>query len=176
MKKITKIWVLSLALIALTTALCTKADDPITVTKTVSLILQDWQNTCVAQDYDLWSKQVSPSDQYVGPQTGTITCTILKSPAHHIEIWLEHLTGAADTINANQFTWVISNVQLTWSLANPQTPTFNMATTTTVYPKVENQVWIWTWDLTIDGIIPGWKPAWSYTGTLNVSVVVGLGS
>lgn len=173
MNKITKIWVLWVALLTLTTALFTKAAD---ATKKVSLVLTDWQNTCAWSDFNLWSKTVSASSQAVTPDNKDLTCTILKSSAQHIEVWLENLSNWTESIAASQFTWVISNIRMTWSLTTWITPTFNMWQTKNVYSKWTGQVWIWTWNLKIDGIIPAWKPAGTYTGNLNISVVAGYGS
>ena len=169
MKKITKIWLLSLALVGCLVALNASAAWTTKDTKQVQLKITDWTNTCIADNYDLSGYTVSSSDQSTQTDTKAVVCEFLESAASNISFQLNDLQNAAGKkIEYANFSWNVTNVTTNWSLASWSNASFTFATPSSVYDKVVNTAWIWTGDLTIGGIIPGWTPAGTYTWSLYV--------
>lgn len=169
MKKFTKIWLLSLALVGCLVALNASAASETAATKQVQLVITDWENTCTASNYDLSGYTVSSSDQTIKTDTHAVTCEFLDSAATNISFQLTDLKNASNNpIGYANFTWDVSNVDTNWTLNSWHTASITFATPSSVYDKVVNTAWVWTWDLTIGGTIPGWTPAGTYTWNLYV--------
>lgn len=179
MNKITKIWALLVALCALVVSLAANAQDVDTWdTKTVTLVLQDGQNSCTIHDYNLGTQSVSSVDQPVQWDTTGFRCDFMKTPAYQLVISLTDLTaggGTIGTIPSEQFTWVFSNITKEWTISTNLTPTDITFNTTGqhIYDKLVNTIWVLTWDLAIWWVVPGWTPAGTYTWELNLTIQVG---
>lgn len=172
MKKITKIWLLSLALAACLTVLNANADT--LNTKQVSLTLSGWNNTCIIDNYNFGQHQVSPADQDLTEISTGIVCTFLENAASTVSLQLADVTASEWTITADNFSIAVVEVSHQWLIsALPTTTTTNFTNATTpisIYNKELNKLWAWTWTLTVGGVIPGWTPMWSYAGNLDLLI------
>ena len=175
MNKIIKIWALCFALCSLVVALhaSVKANPDVSVKSTVSLILQDGQNTCTVVDYSLGDHAVSPAAQNVTPDTHKITCSLLKSPSYLMTISLSNLSASwvSNNIPSTQFTWTFGTWWKNWTLDAFSTTSISFTENAqTIYTKAINTIWELSGDLTIWWIIPAWQPAWTYTWELNLYI------
>lgn len=175
MKKLAKVWVLCLALATLLTALYTSA--VVVDTKQVTLTIFEWSSTCVLNDYTFLQLQASPSDQRTEAMTGSITCTFLENSADIVtlkmsDLYLSNNTGIS--IPASGFNAQISSGVVQWSIWNlvDQTIT-SLASPKEIYSKDEYTIWEWTGTLTLQWLIPGWTPGWTYTGSLHLTLQYG---
>ena len=172
MKKITKLWLLSLALATCATVLNVSADPA--DTKTVSLTLSGWNNTCVLNNYEFGQHDVSPVDQDLTEITHDVSCTFLENAESDVYLQLGDLLASEWTITADHFSIALTQTSLTWLIsALPTLNTYNFANSgdsKNIYTKELNKLWAWTWNLTVDWVIPGWTPSWSYTGNLDLLI------
>lgn len=172
MNKIAKVWVLWFAFASSLVALLVNATWE--YKKQVTLTLTEWSNTCTLSDYMFEEKQASPSDQITESLWQSINCSFLKNSANVVSLHLDDLSNSAGIIiPASGFTWEItsgtkmwsiwelSNQIITWLDAQPK-----------IYDKVVNTIGERTWTLTLWGTIPGWTPAWTYTGRLDLILQV----
>lgn len=167
MNKITKIWVLWLALFALTTSLFTKAD----VEKEVKLILNQWENTCTMDSYDFGDKNVWNAAVNLQPISHPLTCEFLKTSAHTVNIQLTDLAnGSISSIAKGNFSFAVSGATHVWWIADLVATGNTFASGHTIYTKAVNKVWSWSTTLTLSWTVPQFTPAWTYTGTLKLQV------
>lgn len=171
MNKITKIWVLWLALCMLLVTLHTNADT--NANQKLRLQLTPWNNSCVMRDYDFWSQVLSTTALTVWPLSSWVYCTLLKSPAVKLQLSLEDLSNWTSTIARSNFTWSISGITVTWTIPNPWTTVaaFPFTSEKVVYIKTWNTtIGIRSWTLTIQWKIPFWTPDGIYTWALNLTI------
>jgi hypothetical protein len=174
MNKITKIWVLWLALCWLVVALNVKAATWDVKTE-VSLKLTNGENSCELEDYKLGTKWVSLSNQTTDQVTHSVNCTFLNSNAARVQFDMSDLVNTWDTtkiIEDDNFSGSMAWVSVTWTL-NATAATvaeFNIGNPHVVYVKNANTAWVWSGNLTIQGTIPGSTPAWTYTGSLDLTL------
>jgi len=173
MKKIAKVWVLCLALATLLTALYTSA--VVVNTKYVTLTLTEWSNTCVLNDYTFLQLEASPIDQDTEALPGSITCTFLKNNADVVTLTMSDLSSNIGiSIPASGFNAQISSWVVQWSIWNLQDRTItSLASSQEIYSKDENTIWEWAGTLTLQWVIPGWVPGWTYTGSLDLTLQYG---
>ena len=171
MNKITKIWVLWLALWTLVITLNARAASWDAQQK-VSLVLNDWNNSCTISDFNLGSHVVSPVDQAVDVDDDDFNCKFLESRAATLAISLTNLSWASDSIPVQNFTWTFSNFVKQGTIDNgiDLAEFIFSATTQSFYWKEANTIWELTWNLKIWWKVPGWTPAWTYTGTLDLVI------
>lgn len=174
MNKITKIWFLSLALCSLVVALSVKAATWDIQTK-VSLTLNDWQNTCTLQNYELGTKAVSLDEQATNEDTHLVKCTFLNGNAARVQFDMSELVNTWDTtkkIPESRFSGSMAWVVVNWTLntTDATVAEFNIGSPHVVYAKNATTAWEWSWNLKIRGSIPGSTPAWDYTGTLDLTL------
>ena len=174
MNKITKIWVLSLALCSLVVALNVKAATWDVKTE-VSLVLNNWENTCTLEDYNLWVKAVKVDAQSTDTVTNLVKCTFLNSNAARVQFDMSDLVNTWDTTKkieddnfSGSMAWVVYKGTLNTGLDT--VAEFNIGNPYVVYAKNANTAWVWSWNLTIRGTIPGSTPAWGYTGSLDLTL------
>lgn len=173
MKNLAKVWVLCLALATLLTALYTSA--VVVDTKQVTLTLVEWLNTCVLNDYTFLQLEASPSNQLTEALTGSITCTFLENSADIVTLAMSDLSSNIGiSIPASGFNAQISSGVVQWSIWNivDQTIT-SLASPKEIYSKDEYTIWEWTGTLTLQWLIPGWTPGWTYTGSLHLTLQYG---
>lgn len=171
MNKITKIWVLWVALCSLLVALHTSADTTTTwAAQKLKLQLTAGNESCTMVDYDFGSFDVKATDQSTSEKTWLVTCTFLKKPHLVVTFQLWDLSnGDGSTISGSNFTWSFVGVSVNWSLHQPSDIN-NQPFTITAYDKPAKEVWELTGNLKISWIIPGWTPEWTYTWELNLMI------
>ena len=174
MNKITKIWVLWLALCWLVVALNVKAATW-DVKREVSLVLTNWENACTLLDYQLGTKAVLLTDQATNTDTHLVTCTFLNSNANTITLDMSDLVNSGDStkkIDDDNFSGSMAWVTTNWTLntTDDTIAEFNIGNPHVVYSKNANTAWEWSWNLSIRGTIPGSTPAWTYTGSLDLTL------
>ena len=173
MKKLAKVWVLCLALATLLTALHTSA--VVVDTKQVTLTIYEWSSTCVLNDYTFFELQASPSDQMTEALIGSMTCSFLENSADIVTLTMSNLySNIGISIPASGFNAQISSGVVQWSIWNLVDQTIvSLANSQEIYSKDEYTIWEWTGTLTLQWIIPGWTPAWTYTGSLHLTLQYG---
>ena len=171
MNKITKLWALALALCVLLVSLYTRAATGDT-SKIVSLILNNWNNSCTVLDYQLGTKTVKQTDQQTEDVPHSISCIFLNSSANTISLVMTDLQNStSNTIGRTNFIWNLTSVTTDWTLNSwSNKSNFNLGTATWVYIKNANTAGVWSWSLSIKWTIPGWTPAWTYTWNLNLTI------
>lgn len=170
MNKITKIWVLWVALCGLLVALHTSAATSTVDTKDLTLQLTAWAETCTINDYNFGWFEVKATDQRTAEKTWLVTCTFLKKPQLIMSFQLWDLTnGDGSTISGSNFTWSFVNVDVNWSLHDPA-DIINQSFSIEAYNKPAKEVWQLTGTLKISWVIPGWTPEWTYTWELNLLI------
>lgn len=168
MNKITKIWVLWVALCSLLVALHTSAATQTWAIQKLQLQLTAADNSCTMVDYDFGSFQVSGVDQRTAEKTGLVLCSLTKKPAVNLSLQLNDLSnGEGSNIPANKFTWSLVDVSANWTLPQP-TEKINQAFPIAAYSKNVKEVWVWSGTLKISWVIPGWTPDGTYTWELNL--------
>jgi len=167
MKKFTKIWLLSLALAACLTVL--KANATTMDTKTVSLSLTAWSNSCTIQNYNFGSFNVSVNDQSLEPQAQDVECTFLENAQGYVNIQLANLTATEWTITADNFEFSVDAANAVWLISN-LSATATGAFPRQIYVKEANKLWSWSTKMAIKGTIPGWTPAGTYQGNLDLVI------
>jgi len=174
MKKIAKVWVLCLTLATLLAALYTSA--VVVDTKQVTLILLEWSNTCMLNDYTFPELQASPRDQLTQEMTGSITCTFLENSADIVTLVMSDLSSNMNiSIPASGFHAQISSGVVQWSIWNLQDGFYSsLSSSQQIYSKEINTIWVWTGTLTLQWTIPGWTPGWIYTGSLELTLQHGV--
>lgn len=172
MKKIAKVWVLWLAFASSLVAFLVSATWEFT--SQVTLTLTEWNNTCILSDYIFIQKQASPVDQLTESLWQVMDCTFLKNSQINVSLRMSNLTNEDGiVIPASWFSWYITSWGVLWSIWNlndKTLPTLNNQPV--IYTKLENTVWEWTWTLTLQWVIPGWTPWWTYTGTIDLILQV----
>lgn len=172
MKKITKIWVLLLALVACITVLNANAQTTMD-TKQVSLTLSGWSNSCTIVDYPFGAHDVSVNPIALGEKTGAITCQFLENPQATVSVSLANLQSAADSIAYDNFQFKVDADNAPQWMINPLTATayttFENAAQS-IYVKDENKLWSWASTLTLSWTVPAWKPSGTYTWNLNLTI------
>ena len=139
----------------------------------VSLTLTEWQNTCTLQDYNLWTHSVSQEDQEVQSENQEIVCEFLQNTWVIVTMSMSNLSAwesEAQKIWANNFTWIVLSWDYAWSIEDLTPWNYNLSWSHTIYTKEENKIWIWTWSLQIEWIIPAWTPSGSYTWALDIII------
>lgn len=172
MNKIAKVWVLCLAFASSLVALFVSATWEFK--KQVTLTLTEWLDTCILSDYMFEQRQASPSDQVTESLGQTISCSFLKNTANVVSLRLYDLSSSAGIIiPASGFTWQISSGSKIWSIweLSNQIITW-LDTQPVIYNKTGYTIWEWSGTLTLWGTIPGWTPAWTYTGRLDLILQV----
>ena len=167
MKKITKIWILTLWLVALTSSLFTNAEK-----KTVSLTLNPWSNTCSIVDYAFGTKDAAVTAVSLGELTGAISCTFLQNSWATVSLSLSNLTGGGNTIPYTGFQFKVDQATSQWQISNLQAKAYTTfaSSNISIYTKEANKLWKWTSVLTLSWTIPAWTPAWTYQGELNLTI------
>ena len=170
MKKLAKVWVLCLTLATLAAALHVSA--VVMDSKVVSLTLTEWSNSCVLSDYTFTQLDASPSDQQTEALTWIITCSFLQNSADIVTLTMKDLSsGIGVSVPASWFNAQISSGVVQWSIWNLQDRTIiSLASSQEIYSKDENTIWVWTGFLTLQWMIPGWTPGWTYTGTIELTI------
>ena len=173
MNRITKICVLWLALCGLLVSLYASAvGNPEPRSQRLSLQLNWWESSCVMDDYNLGSHNVSALSQETQHDTHPVYCTFLDISSRDIQFDLGDLSNWTETILNDYFTWNITNISVTGSLDTTSAgEVFSFSDSQQVYTKQARKIWIWTWNLEIRWTIPGWKPEWTYTWVLNLSLI-----
>lgn len=172
MKNIAKVWVLWFAFASSVAALfiCAASE----FTSQVTLTLTEWDNTCVLSDYTFIQREASPEDQLTESLWQLIDCTFLKNGQINVSLFMSNLRNENDVvIPASWFSWYITSWGVLWSIWNlndKTLPTLNNQPV--IYTKLENTIWEWTWTLTLQWVIPGWTPGWTYTGTIDLILQV----
>lgn len=172
MKNIAKVLVLWLAFASSVVALVVSATTEFK--SQVTLTLTEWSNTCILSDYAFSQKQASPIDQITESLWQSMSCIFLKNSANTVSIRMSDLTSSVGvTIPASGFSGEItswSKIWSIWDLANQIITGLN--TQPKIYDKDAYTIWEWSGTLTLQGIIPGWTPAWTYTGTIDLVLQV----
>jgi hypothetical protein len=84
---------------------------------------------------------------------------------------LHNLGATEGTITANNFNFALAAATASWLIDNlAAVATTAFPGPNPIYTKAVNKLWSWTSELTIDGTIPGWTPAWSYSGNLELLI------
>lgn len=168
MKKLARIWVLCLTLATILTAL--HASAVVLDTKTVSLVLTEWSNSCVLNDYTFPELQASPVDQETAAVGESITCSFLRNSADIVTITMWDLSNDVGVvIPASGFNAQTSSGVVKWSIWNLEDGTYlSLASSQKIYSKLEDTIWVWTGILTLWWMVPGGTPGWTYTGVLEV--------
>lgn len=171
MNKITKIWVLWLALLTLTTALFANAGvngD----TKKVSLVLSWSNNTCVTSNFELGTKTMGNGATAFDKQTKDLTCEFLWNWASKVVLHLDQLSaGNWLNIAASNFSFSVTAVNTpTWYIGALAATGNTFAADRTIYTKEANKLWSWTTSLSISWTVPAFTAAWTYSGNLNVLI------
>ena len=168
MNKITKIWVLWLALCGLLVSLFVSADAE--KKNKLSLELKKQDDSCVMQDYDLGEFFVSISNQATQVASHPVSCTMRSNPAQTISIalltWLSTTWG--DLIWRDKFSLSLTSPTVTGSLTAWITVNNTFADQRVLYNKDQKKIWTWTWTLAISWTIPGSTPSWIYTWELDL--------
>lgn len=172
MKKIAKVGVLLFAFASSVVALLVSAASEFT--SQVTLTLTEWSDTCVLSDYMFDQKQASPTDQVTESLWQTIKCTFLRNSSNKVSLSMSNLSSEVGVvIPASLFSWYITSWYTIWSilaLQDRDIPTLNNQPM--IYEKWEYTVGERSWTLTLQWIIPGWTPAWTYTGTIDLVLQV----
>jgi len=172
MKKIAKVWVLCLTLASSLVALLVSATWEFT--SKVSLTLTEWENTCILNDYMFAQKVASPADQLTEPVWEIINCIFLSNSQINVSLRMSNLTNSDDVIiPSSWFSWHITSgntIWLIWALEDQTLLTLDNQPM--IYTKAKNAVWEWSWTMTLQWIIPGWTPGWTYTGTIDLILQV----
>lgn len=172
MKKIAKVWVLWFAFASSVVALLVSATPEFT--SQVTLTLTEWDNTCILSDYMFTPKQASPLDQLTEPMWQLMDCTFLKNSQTNVSLFMSNLTNwDGVVIPASWFSWYITSWGVLWSIWNLTDQTLlTLDNQPIIYTKQRNAVWEWTWTLTLQWVIPGWTPGWTYTGKIYLMLQV----
>ena len=168
MKKITKLWLLSLGLAGCLVALNASASTG--DTNTVSLTLNEWSNSCTIEDYAFWSKDASADAINLQEIDHDITCLFLENPAVTVSLSLANLSDGTNTIANSNFTFAVDAAGHTWSIADLSATANDFSTSRDIYSKAVNTLWSWASSLTLSWVIPAWTPSWEYTGALNLTI------
>ena len=169
MKKITKLWLLTLGLAGCLVALNASADTG--DNKEVSLTLNAWNNSCTIESYAFWEHSASPDDINLTEIEHPITCLFLENATGTVTLALADLSdGGANSIDNDNFSFAVAAAGKTWQIAELGATNASFADTTTIYVKDVNKLWSWASTLTISWTVPGWTPSWTYTGALNLLI------
>lgn len=172
MKKIAKVWVLWFAFASSLVALLVSATWEFK--SQVTLTLTEWLNTCILSDYMFEQKQASPMDQVTESLWQSINCVFLKNAENVVSLRLYDLSSSAGVvIPASWFTGIIASWTTIWTIweLSDQILTW-LDTQPVIYNKAEDTIWEWTGTLTLQWVIPGGTPGWTYTGRLDLILQV----
>jgi len=168
MKKITKLWLLTLGLAGCLVALNASASSG--DNKKVSLTLNEWNNSCTIVDYNFWTTGASAEAIELGEKTGDITCLFLANAETTVSLSLANLSGDTTTIPSSNFTFAVAAATSTWTIYNLDYIAGDFSGTIAIYDKAEKTLWSWESILTISWTIPAWTPASTYTGALDLTI------
>ena len=140
----------------------------------VTLTLTEWQNSCILNDYNLGTHNVSWVDQAVQSESQVLVCEFLQNSWFIVSISMWNLAEWVNKIIwAENFTWNITQWTYLWSISNLTWWSYNLSWTHEIYRKQTNTIWMWTWTLQIEWIIPAWTPSGSYTWALDIIIQAG---
>jgi len=170
MNKFTKIWVLWLGLLALTTALFVNAANN-GATQKVSLTLNWSNNTCTTSDFALGSKTASSGATAFSAVSHDLTCEFLENWSVKVNLSLADLSaGSSLSIPKGNFSFSITAWTKSWNIAALTASGNTFAADRTIYTKEANKLWAWTTSLSISWTVPAYTAAWTYTGNLQVTI------
>ena len=173
MRKITKIWVLWLALCMLLSALNTNAN--VDLRQKLELKITTKSNSCTMSEYDLGSFEVSDTERTINLTWANIVrCELRENAAQKISlqllVWLKD-SSINKTIDKSNFKFDLSNVSVSWTLSGGNSVSnTSFATATKLYDKGLNQIGVWSWTLKIWWTIPAWTPSGTYTWEINLLI------
>jgi len=142
------------------------------------LVITQWTNVCTWHDYDFSGYNASTEAQPINAVVHPVTCDFLENEATTVSYQL------MDLVNENSVTLEAINFNMTATASDGTqwgtlAGTFNALSDDTcgsgqlLYTKPVNQMWaiLYSGDhsIEIDGTIPAWQPAGTYTGTLQLS-------
>lgn len=173
MKTWLKLWIVALSLVAMATTIYTqtvKADPSAEVKVTII----EGQNHCDPMSGYVWADvSASISEVNLTGITNPLYCYLLRDADSDVTFTLTSLNGQNSnaTIANTQFTIGIDAWVFTWSLT--QGVVYWPAVYSQwwdVYNKNIHEVWEFTKNITIEWVVPAWKPVDVYTWQLNINV------
>lgn len=171
MKTATKLWVIALWL--LTIAWTIYQANVSAFTWEVQLKLNEWQNSCSWENYNLGTFDVSATTWVMNEVSHTIQCDLYENASKNIKL-------TADDLKAWSLTIWKANIKIKWAqptkngslAAWTASATYtSFDTSKTWYTKDANKIGSISWSVTLSWVIPAWQPSWTYTGELNLTIM-----
>lgn len=171
MKKSSKLLILAAVIVAMSCSILKTSAD----TKEVKLVLVAWNSACTGQDYDFSGYDVSATDTPLNEVAHDVDCVLLSTAAANVNVQIVGDLSSAEWnhIAASNFVYTTEAWNVNGSLVADADETSSTAlnTPTSIYTKGAYKVWDLTWiNLKLDGTIPWGTPAWTYTGSLHITV------